>query len=91
MYDKINSDASDFPKVIKEKIQLFVKKFENIYTELLIEHGSTNTQHINILKELLNSKDMNDISKKIFNDTVETKAKYKEYEHFFKDKSTYLD
>jgi len=88
MPDKVRStDPNEFSKLNKSRIELFVKNFENIYTEILIEYDMNNEKIISIIKDLLEKRtDLNDLSKKIFLDYNEIRSKWKSFDEFFKEK-----
>ena len=60
--------------------------FENIYTELLIEQSKFNQFQVKILRAFLDSSDINETCRIIYQDSIDTKNRYKDFENFFKEK-----
>jgi len=82
----------EFAKSVKQKTELLVKTFENTYTEILIEQSIQNERISQVIKDCLeNRQDANEIQRKAYQDIIELRNKYKDFEVYFKEKVNYND
>ena len=69
-------------------MEQFVKIFENLYTEFIIENDKNNEKINLLIKEFSKKPDCNDMARKIYSDSNELRQKFKEYDQHFKEKKS---
>ena len=84
-------DKAEFGKQAKEKVVAFVRSFENIYTEFLIEHAKSQEKTKALLNSLEEGKDIKETTRKVFMENRELQSKVQELESYVKEKQSYMD